>query len=180
MWVLVSETVWDLVRVSKLSEEVGEQLVEGTDGKKRGTCELLCICGVPWRHSISVTVLEMLRSTKGIHPFINRLPHCHPPKESLSHIAWSYTDRSFSAQLLGAGLFWNSLKENNHSLLQHHYHSQIEWDCSVNTFPPHHHNILMRRRSESATDWEVSKYRQPCSMMGPEGKAEAAKVKTYF
>lgn len=65
--VSLSETVWYLVRVSKLSEEGGEQLVEGTDVKRRGTCELLCICGVPWRHFISVTVLEMLKSTKGIH-----------------------------------------------------------------------------------------------------------------
>lgn len=136
------------VGVSKQREEGGEQLVEGTDEKRRGTWELLCICRVPWRHCP-----RDAEEYKG-HPFINRLPYSHPPRESLSHIAWSYMDCSFSAQLLGAGLFWNSLKENNHNL-QHHYHPQIEWDCSISTFPPHHHNILMRR-SESATDWEVT------------------------
>lgn len=50
----------------KQSEEEGEQLVEGTDGKRRHTCELLCICEVPWRHFICGTVLQMPRSTKGI------------------------------------------------------------------------------------------------------------------
>lgn len=106
----------------KQSEE-GEELVEGTDGKRRGTCELLSICGVPWRHFICGTVLEMPRSTKGISLYTDFFTLTH--QRNLSHIAWSYTDCSFSAQLLGAGLFWNSLKENNHNL-QHHYHPQIE------------------------------------------------------
>lgn len=58
----------------KQSEE-GEQLVEGTDGKRRGTCELLSICGVPWRHCP-----RDAEEYKG-HLFIYRLLHSHPPKK---------------------------------------------------------------------------------------------------
>lgn len=67
------------------------------------------------------------------------------PKESLSHLHLLCTDWYFLTQLLSTGLFWNSLGENSHNPL-HHYYPKMDWDCSINTFPLHTHNILMRRR----------------------------------